>query len=47
MIDIPLITTNEVVDTPVNIKISHISMLTQVNHENIKKDQLIKVPYPH
>jgi hypothetical protein len=46
MIDVPSII-DEVIDTLVNMKISHINMLTQVNHENIKKDQLIRVPYQH
>jgi len=55
--DIPLITTDEFIGqlkdfvTSINTKTSNIIMMTQVNHEKskpkIKKNKLIKVPYPH
>jgi hypothetical protein len=47
MVGIPSITTNESMDAPLNMKISHINMLTQVNHENIKNDKLMRIPYQH
>jgi hypothetical protein len=47
MDEVPSIDIDRVIGTLVNTKISHINMPTQVNHENINKDHLIRFPYRH
>ena len=47
MIDISSSIINEAIDEQVNVKISPVNMSTQVNHEKVKKVQLIRVPSQH
>jgi len=44
MIDIATII-DIIVDAPITMEMSHITMSTQVNHKNINKGHLIRVPY--